>query len=210
MDMLTKIKKRLKKHTKIRKFVRTIINYTYRYVRNGYYKNMILYFLKLSKSEKHALQKFGFKDCRIYKTHFWRYNDGIDHVYRRYYSAYFNNKKVFIKICKNDSTAQNEIRISEYLTAFDMPFLTKAEAFSIDFNNGYSMLAIEFCADMKPFFIPKTIDAFSDYCIQFMKILDELSDARLIHADVHKNNLMVDCNDNLISNHIEIVSIDYV
>ena len=195
--MFDNLKKRLKKYPKIRKTLRTIINYTYVYVKNGYYKNMLLYFVKYRNSEKRALKKYGFRKSKIHNTHFWRYNDGTDRVYRRYYSAFLNDKKVFVKICKNDSTAQNEIKIYKYLASFDIPFLLKAESHSLDFNKGYSMLSLDFCTNLKPFAIPSTVDEFSNYCRQFLAIIGELNKIKLLHADIHKNNLVLNDKDEL-------------
>ncbi len=168
-----------------------IRKYTLGYIRNGYYKNMLAYFFGVHFGEKRALKKYGFSKCRIYKPTAWRFGKGKDRAFRRYYAAYYNGVRSFVKISKNDTTVKNEIKFAEYLKDVSFSFVTPTIATDSNFNGDFDMLAIEFCDGMKSFSLPEDAGDFEALCGQFLTILDGLQTIKMVHADIHKNNLML-------------------
>jgi serine/threonine protein kinase len=165
--------------------------YTLGYIKNGYYKSILSYFFGECLGEKKALKKYGFSKCKIYKSTLWRFGKGKDRAFRRYYAAYYNGVRTFVKISKNDTTVKNEIKFAEYLKGVLFSFVTPTVLTDSNFNGGFDMLAIEFCEDMKSFSLPENKQEFEALCGQFLAILDGLQSAKVVHADIHKNNLML-------------------
>ena len=168
-----------------------VCRYTVEYIKNGYYKNMLCYLFGVYWGEKRALKRYGFLKSKLYKSTSWRFGKGKDGAFRRYYSAYYDGVRTFVKISKNDSTVKNEIKFAEYLKCVQPSFVTSTVTTALNFNNGFDMLAIEFCDDLRSFSIPKTEYEFEQLCDQFLGILDGLQSMKIVHADIHKNNLMI-------------------
>lgn len=188
---MTKIKKWIKNCPVVYSILLFICKYTLEYIKNGYYKNMLSYFFSVRRKEKKALKQYGFFKSRIYKSTAWRFGKGKDGAFRRYYVSHYNGRVTFVKISKNDSTVKNEIKFAEYFKNTDFPFLMKTVDTVTDFNGGFDLLAIEFCQDIKGFSLPETVSQFEALCAQFLTILDALQSLKVVHADIHMNNLML-------------------
>lgn len=173
---------------------------------NGYYSFMIKYFLSIKQEEVKFLKDYGFSDIRPFKSRSWRIGGEVDHAYRRYYTANCGSTLCFIKVAQNDSTIFNEISVAEQLAEKNIRFISKVMASDTNFAGGKQMLATEFIRGLHP--ISKesvyndveivTAPQLIDCCKQMLKILDTLESLQLVHADIHKGNLMLDDNDNLI------------
>lgn len=188
---MIKIKTWIKKCPVVYRILVLFRKYTADYIRNGYYKSMLLYFFVVHSGEKRALKKYGFSKCRIYKSTAWRFGRGKDRAFRRYYAAYYNGTRTFVKISQNDSTVKNEIMFAEYLKGVPLSFIMQTVAFDSNFNDGFDMLAIEFCNDLEGFSLPNSVREFEALCAQFLSILDGLKTIKTVHADIHKNNLLI-------------------
>ena len=188
---MNKIKIWVKKIPALYRTLRFVQKYTLDYIKNGYYKNMLIYFFCVCLGEKRALKKYGFSKCRIYKSTAWRFGKGKDRAFRRYYAAYYNGTRTFVKISENDTTVKNEIKFAEYLKETSFPFVMQTVATDSNFNGGFDMLAMEFCDGLKAFSLPEDTLGFEALCDQFLTILDGLQSVKMVHADIHKNNLML-------------------
>ncbi len=168
-----------------RKFVVKIVS--------GYYWRCIKYFLCTYFPEKNRLKKYGLRSIKPIKLDEWRWGKGLDKAYRRYYEANYQEKKCFIKVATNDATIVNEIRINSYLKELfsDIDFTTKLILSDEIFCENTAMMAIEFVSDLEKFYIPQDIKEFEKMCIGFTKVLKSLEDVQIIHADIHKGNLMI-------------------
>ena len=52
------------------------------------------------------------------------------------------------------------------------------------------MVAVEYLEGLQKFTVPTSIEEFSNLCVQFNYILDVLLKNDIVHADIHKGNLM--------------------
>lgn len=124
---------------------------------------------------------------------------GYDHAYRRYYVADLNGKKVFIKIARNDSTILNEIELGIHLKQYHLSFVCEEKYYDKDFDaNGTSMLASEYIEKIYPFAIPESYETFVILCNDFIELLQQLELSDVVHADIHRNNLMMKSNGKLV------------
>ena len=124
---------------------------------------------------------------------------GYAHAYRRYYVAAFNGKKVFIKIAKNDSTILNEIELGIHLKPYQLLFACEEEHYDKDFcADGTSMLASDYIENISSFAVPESYEAFAILCNDFLELLQQLELCNVVHADIHRNNLMMKNNGKLV------------
>ena len=173
---------------------------------NGYYLFMLKYIFIIKRNEIVELQKYGFTKIIPFNSRTWRIGKERDKAYRRYYSAYFKDKKCFIKVAQNDSTIGNEITVAEQLLGKKLDYISEVITFDKKFASNMQMLATAFTDGLHPISkesIYNDVEQVSSsqlirYCKQMYKILLSLEDLQLVHADIHKGNLMLDSNDNLI------------
>lgn len=177
------------------KIIHTVVSGIYRntlyLLKTGYTKGSLEYQLFTKKNEFIKLKTAGFTNISIFKKRSWKFGGGYDHAYRRYYSADFDTKRVFIKVAKNDSTILNEIDLGKHLKPYHFPFVCEEEYSDKDFDQGTLMLASDFISDLSPFVIPDTYEAFILLCMDFLVILKQLETSGVVHADIHRNNLMM-------------------
>ena len=173
---------------------------------NGYYRFMVNYILRIKKEEIKQLENYGFKNIKPYKSRSWRIGVEKDKAYRRYYTAVFNNQICFLKIAINDSTIGNEIQIAESLIKKNISFISKIICFDKNLAEGKQMLATEFTAGLHPISQESIYgdkegvksDQLIDYCTQMIDILKKLEAIGLVHADIHRGNLMLDAKNKLV------------
>lgn len=191
--MLQKLALFLKKYP----FLHKILSFIYRNfvvkIVSGYYWRCVKYFLCTYFPEKTRLKKYGLRSIKPIKIDEWRWGKGLDKAYRRYYIANYKEKTCFVKVAKNDATIVNEIRINTYLKLFlgEIDFTAKLIRCNENFCTDTAMMAIEFVNDLEKFYIPQDIKEFENICISFTKILKSLEKTGIIHADIHKGNLML-------------------
>lgn len=173
---------------------------------NGYYLFMIRYFFCIRNSEVKALQQYGFINVRPFKSRTWRLGLEKDRAYRRYYLCCYKGEKCFIKVAQNDSTIGNEIFVAEKLIGRDVPFIPKIISFDKNFDKDKQMLATSFVKGLHPISresVYNDVETVSgnkliEYCAQMLNILQSLEALQLVHADIHKGNLVLDDRDRLI------------
>ena len=191
--MLSKLASFIKKYPFLHKILSFIYDKLVVNITSGYYWRCVKYFFVTYFPEKNNLKKYGFKKIKPVNSKGWRWGKGLDKAYRRYYTAYYNEKKCFIKVAKNDVTIINEIKINSYLAEIgvNVEFATKHIISDEFFCNNTAMMAIEYVSDLENFYIPETVEGFEKLCREFMEILKTLEQAHIIHADIHKGNLML-------------------
>ncbi len=167
---------------------------------------MFCYFIKSYRHEVKMLKKIGFAQLNLFKTRSWRIGKELDHAYRRYYTGFYDGQKCFIKIAENDSTIENELFVAKNLIGKKFTFISKIICIDSSFDGNKKMLATIFTKGLHPlskesiYHDVETVRAESllDYCRQMRNILQQLEKIKLVHADIHKGNLMLDENDHLI------------
>lgn len=196
----------IRKHKWVHKPISVFFQYVIYPIQNGYYFFMIKYLLFIKSKETKALRSRGFINIKPFLTRSWRIGKGKDHAYRRYYVADKQGVKCFIKVAQLDSTIENEISVAERLFGKDIPFISRIILWDRAFSGRKQMLATEFTHGLHPISnesIYNDVKAVSSeklisYCKQMLYILQFLEDLQLVHADIHKGNLMLDANDQLI------------
>ncbi len=164
---------------------------------SGHASRMKNYYFNDKKNDINNLTSYGFKNPKPYLDRQWRFGGGKDHAYRRYYTAKFNNKNVFIKVAKNDATIENEIIMANFMQDFSFDFIIPVVAAEEKFGADMKMLATEFTVGLHSFALPETLEEFDNYCKEFLTILDEFQNKKIVHADIHPNNLVLTENNNL-------------
>lgn len=160
-------------------------------IKSGHFLYYMKYTFSLKKIECAKLMLLGIANPKPIHFLDWRIGKGKDHAFRRYYLASYNGKKCFIKIGKNDATVRNE-----YLTLSKLPkdvidFSPKILIGKENFDTNTTMLAVEFIEGLEKFTLPKDISTFENLCEQFIHILKVLESQNLVHADIHRGNLML-------------------
>lgn len=160
-------------------------------VKCGYAQSMTKYLLKTAGPEKQKLRQMGYTGIKAYKSKTWRIGKGLDGAHRRYYTAFKDGKKVFIKVAMRDATIRNEIELAQYLQGKPLDFICPVVEFTQDFAPQTMMLANAFLDGVSSLELPSDISGFRDICRQFCVMLEQLDKHGVIHADIHKNNLMM-------------------
>ena len=189
--MIEKIKKMIRKC----KWLYRMLAFTYRntlyLVKCGYVKSMITYLCKIAGPEKKRLRQMGYAGIKAYKSKTWRTGRGRDGAQRRYYIARKDGQKVFIKVAKGDATIRNEIELAQYLQPYALDFVCPVVEYSREFAPDTMMLVNAFLDDVSSLELPSDVEGFQDVCRQFFEMLEQLDNCGVVHADVHKNNLMM-------------------
>lgn len=185
------------KHPRLVRFIRFIYHDVYEGITKGYFWYMFCYFLRTKKSEIEQLEKMGFSNIEPYKSRTWRRGDELDHAHRRYYSATFSGQPCFIKVAENDKTIQNEIVVANRIKNEKWEFVPTTFLTESNFIEKRKMLAISFETGLHS--IPDDIsqEDLLRLCAEFLQIHKLLVGARLVHADIHRGNLMLDSNNHL-------------
>lgn len=154
-------------------------------------KRMWQYQTMIAGAERKKLKTYGFQRICYFNTPAWRFGKGLDHAYRRYYTAFFAGEKVFIKVAKNDATIANEILMGEKLLGD--PILRGGQPVVSDkaFAEKTMMLAMPFETGLVSYSLPDSREAFEMQCKDFLSVLSALERLQVIHADIHQNNLML-------------------
>ncbi len=197
--MICKLSSFFKRFPNVHKILSWIYNTFILKIHSGYYYRLIKYFLFIYLSEINKLSKYGLCKIKPIKFDGWRWGKGLDKAYRRYYVAYYDQKRCFIKVAKNDATIVNEIKINTYLNSNinELDFTTKLLLSDLNFDSHTAMIVLEFINDLKNFVVLEDVDDFNSVCQSFIRILKEMEKISLVHADVHKGNLML-CNKQLV------------
>ena len=163
-----------------------------------YIIDMLRYYIKFYYFDKNKMKNLEVTNIRLFNTKNWRFGYGLDHAYRRYYTAILKKQKVFIKIATNDETTNNEIIILRTLQNKHNIFLPKLFYGNNEKDTHTSILILEKKIKLRPFEIPSSAKEFDRLCIEFFLILKFFHQNGIVHADIHKNNLMIDENNHLV------------
>lgn len=196
--MLRKIRLTLSRYPIIYKIIMWVYANTFYLFKTSYIPDIAKYLLNTRNSDFKNLKSKGFKRIRIFKSRTWRFGHGKDGAYRRYYIARYNSKKVFIKIAKNDLTIINEISFAEIFENYNYDFINTVECIDKEFGDSTMMYATQFIESLSPFAVPGEEKEFQSLCTQFHNILLDLEKQGIVHADIHRKNLMVSAEGNLI------------
>lgn len=188
--MVSIIKNHLKKNEKLYRMLCGFYDKWINPVKNGHLLYYIQYCKSMRGEEISILNDYGFKNIKPILWRTWRIGRGKDGAYRRYYLGYYQGKRSFVKIGYRDETVKNELEVlNKQITpiSFSPQFLIG----SMCFSEKTVMLAVEYIDGLSEFKIPSNKSDFSKICNDFIAILDELRVRGIVHADIHKGNLMV-------------------
>ncbi len=192
------IRKEVNKYPRFVRFIRFIYHDILEGFFNGYYWFMIRYRLSIHNNEVNKLKEMGFEDVIIFKSRTWRIGKGLDKAYRRYYTANYQHNPCFIKIAENDKTIQNEIITANRIKKENWNFTPSILIADPCFMGKRKLLAVSFTDGLHP--IPNNItsDNLKILCAQFVQIHESLIKAHLVHADIHRGNLMLNSANHLV------------
>ena len=165
--------------------------------KSGFVKYYIYYCLSIKPNEIKQLKKRGFKNIKPFQPNTWRRGLGKDGAHRRYYVADFDNAKCFIKIGNFDATVKNEVDVAEILQKYSLSFVVPTIYLDKCFGDETVMIASKF-VKMHPITQELDCEKFASICKNFICVLDSLKDLGIVHADIHKGNLMLDESNALI------------
>ena len=174
----------------------------WRILRPSHVKRMWRYQTGVAGPERKKLKTYGFAKIRYFNTPAWRFGMGLDHAYRRYYTAIREGEKVFIKVAKNDATIENEIIMGEKLLGDRVLLGGQPVVSDRNFAESTMMLAMPFETGLASYSLPDTREEFETQCRDFLAVLAALEQLQVIHGDIHKNNLM-------LNSHKQPVLLDY-
>ena len=137
------------------------------------------------------LESLGFRSIMPYHTDHWYIGDDGTDTRRKYYSAYFNGKRCFIKYVANDSTIANEIFVNHYLTENRIPYVPQTLYASYSKADNTAVLATEWLENISGFFIPENIETFRAFLADYLDILHIFEEKEITHNDVSDSNLIV-------------------
>lgn len=160
-------------------------------IKSGRYAYYVKYIFAIKHKECEKLNELGILHPTPINFMDWRIGKGKDHAYRRYYLAQYNGQKCFVKIGKNDATVHNEYLTLSQIPSGTFDFSPNLLIGKADFDENTTMLAVEFIEGLQKFTCPTEKSTFENLCKQFLHILDVLESQKLVHADVHKGNLML-------------------
>lgn len=195
--MIDKLRELTKNTPRLRKIMSFFFGLAFEPFISGYAAYMVKYLIFSYSKEKASLKQMGFTHIHLHLTKQWRRGDELDGAHRRYYKSQYGNHTVFIKVAFNDATIENEIYMSEFLETLLGNYIPSTIASSRCFQGDKKLLGIEFQDGLKPFYIPSSKELFERYCKEFLDILDVFCEHRIVHADVHPKNLMIDTNNDI-------------
>lgn len=184
------IKELLKKMPALYSLASSAYNHLVRPIKSGHLQYYLKYCANVKKYEIRKLKSYGLDNIKPIMFDQWRIGRGRDGAHRRYYSGSLNGESCFIKVGYKDATVNNELNImmnQETPFAYSPILLAGAS----NFDEETVMLAVQFIPSMEQFTIPKTKEQFEDLCQAFLSIADDLKARHIIHADIHKGNLMM-------------------
>lgn len=184
------IKELLKKKPGLYSFLSDTYNHVFGPIKSGHLKYYLQYSVNGKKHEIGNLKSHGLVNIRPIMIPQWRIGHGRDGAHRRYYSGIINGEPCFIKIGYKDATVRNELNV---MMAQEEPFTNSPALLGgdLDFDEETVMLAIQFIPSLEKLAIPRSKEEFDGLCQNYLSILDDLKGRHIIHADIHKENLML-------------------
>lgn len=190
MTMIDKLRNIFRKYPILFKRLSDIYQVFIAPIESGHFQYYLKYLFTIRHNEKKKLKKYGFKKIKPIAHKEWRIGQGKDNAYRRYYIGEYEERKCFIKIGKNDATVENEYLFGKNLKQVELKFSPRFITGDNFFDDNTTMLAIEYLDGLHKFSAPVSVEKFANLCKQFNDILDELFENNIVHADIHKGNLM--------------------
>lgn len=165
---------------------------------SGHLWYYLRFLFTMKSSEIKKLKSKGFKKIKTFQPYTWRIGKGQDRAFRRYYLAWFNNTKCFIKIGKNDITVANEAKIYAFIKDKALDFFANCLFIDENFDDSTVMIANEFIEQLIPFTEIDQKSKFDIICSEFFELLDKLESLGIIHADIHKGNILTTPNNGIV------------
>lgn len=167
-------------------------------LRNGRLLYWIYYFIFIRKNEINRIQQLGFENITPFDHNNWRIGEDEDRAYRRFYLGFMDGEKCFIKIGKHDKTVKNETEIQEKLRDKKFDFTPKCILINKKFDMDTVLIAVEYVDGLHK--IPENIDTvlFQNICNDFLQIYQNMVKNELVHADIHRGNLMLNSQNRLV------------
>lgn len=159
-------------------------------IKNGHLLYYIQYCKSIRRKEISDLNYYGLNNVKPILWRTWRIGRGRDGAHRRYYLGHFQDKQCFIKIGYKDETVKNELDVLNKQIV-PIPFSPQLLIGSMRFSDETVMIAVEYIEGLSEFKLPSSKKDFSKMCGEFITILDELKTRGIVHADIHKGNLMI-------------------
>lgn len=195
--MINSVISKLKKDGKFYKFLRIWYRSLYLPIKSGRFFYMLKYILLYKHKEIKNIKAVGFVNIKPFNKALWRIGKHTDKVERRYYIGDLFDERCFIKIAKNDLTTQNEIEIYKRLKDINWNFIPKCKFYDSNFESDDTvLLANEYIDGLRNIDLQES--NIQHICLAFDRILDSMYDVGLVHADIHKGNLMLDKDDNIV------------
>ena len=184
------IKELLKINQGLYSFLRNVYYRFIEPIQSGHFQYYLKYSINVRKDEIRKLRNHGLESVKPIMFDQWRIGRGRDGAHRRYYSGSINGTPCFIKVGYKDATVRNELNI---MMSQEKPFIYSPIFLvgDLDFNEETVMLAVQFIPDLQKFAIPESKKGFENLCQSFLSILDDLQMRHIVHADIHKGNLML-------------------
>ena len=188
---MDKLKALIKKNRILYTVLSKVYNSTLKPLRRGLFAFYIKYIFCIKRGEILQLKKLGLTNISEYKRDQWRIGKEKDRAYRRYYKCNYKGEKAFVKVAQKDSTIKNEIRICNYLKDQKIDFIAKMMMGRENFYNNTDVLVMEYVDGLVEFSIPDSYEQFENFCEQMVSILSCFKKIGIVHADIHKGNLMI-------------------
>ncbi|MBQ4446812.1 MAG: hypothetical protein II897_00760 [Clostridia bacterium] len=155
-------------------------------LRDGHFAYYSKYRRGLRAEELARFDELGFSKTKPVMIEAWRIGKGKDGAERRYYTAVKEGARCFIKVGSRDATVVNELRLLEYINSGSELF-PKLAAGTESFGKETAMLAINYVEGLHEV----SLDCGGKAVLRDMvSILEELERFGIVHADIHKGNLM--------------------
>lgn len=184
----------LRKNTTVYSYAIKFYDNVVRPVKSGHLKYYLSYSINHRNEEINELKKYGFTKIKPINWQEWRIGKGKDGAHRRYYEAFSGKQKCFVKVGFSDATVDNELLILEN-ESITLPFSPRLIAGSRTFSENTAMVAVEFIEGLSKFRLPENLSQFEHICVEFQRVLELLKQCRIVHADIHKGNLMMKGNE---------------
>ena len=167
-------------------------------LKRGHVSYYIKYSLFEKRKEIENLIKHGFESIEPMAPCSWRIGKEKDKAFRRYYTAVLNGKKCFIKVGVKDSTVKNEAEVYNAIKDADIDFIAKPLVIDLCFAEDTVMVSNEFIDGLKSLKSISDYEQFKELCSQFQSVLSRLKALQIVHADIHKANMMLTAQGKLI------------
>ena len=198
MNIVNRLRQIFKNNRKIYKIMSLIYRKLVLPIISGHSFYNLKYNIFVKNKEICQLEQMGLSNICVFKQNTWRIGRSEDKALRRYYTGNYANLPCFVKIASGDKTVENEINIQKKIHKKFFQFTPKYLT-SIDAVSGQkSILVVEYLIDLHPIPDNPSYDLLISISRQFNNILDSFAKIGLVHADIHRGNMLLDSKENLV------------